>query len=335
MNSLNELVYLCKLVGSHFDLSQAGGGNISIKEGNNLYIKASGLILSEVETDYGITPLSLKDGHDFTSNLLNIDEGSYGKELERIIPKGYLRPSMESPLHLLLKKKYIIHCHPTSVLALCSSLEGKSQLSSNFPKAQWIPYCSPGLKLAQFFKQSVDLDKNIYFMQNHGLIIAHDSIEEAIHLLKQTATKCHQICNKPFNPDIFRILEFIHKKLSISTSLLQSNDHTVKTNDLSDYAPICPDDVVYLGHRILSISDDLQREIKEFHEHNSVLPKVIRHKQTTYIFSSNLKKCRLIEEQLRANIIARSSYHCDLTIEKNEVDFLSNWEAEKYRAKGK
>lgn len=335
MNSLNELVYLCKLIGSHFDLSQAGGGNISIKKDDTLFIKASGLILSEVENDYGITPLSLKDGQGFTSNLLNIDEASYGKELEGITPKGYLRPSMETPLHLLLKKKYIIHCHPTSVLALCSSLEGKSQLSSNFPKAQWIAYCSPGLKLAQFFKQSVDLDKNIYFMQNHGLIIAHDSIDEAIHLLKQTATKCHQICKQPFNPDIFSILEFIHKKLSMSTSLLQSNDHTVKTNDLSDYAPVCPDDVVYLGHKILLISDDLEREIKDFVQNNSFLPKVIRLKETTYILASNLKKCRLIEEQLRANIIARSSYHCDLTIDQNEVEFLSNWEAEKYREKGK
>ena len=199
MSSLNELVYLCKLIGSDFELSQAGGGNISIKFGGNIFIKSSGLILSEVEEHYGITPIPLKQGLAFTSKLDLIDEASYGKELEAIATPDSLRPSMETPLHLLLKQKYIIHCHPLSVLALCSSTTGEIELRDNFPSAVWVPYSSPGLKLARHFKESVDLTQNIYFMQNHGLIIAHDSKDEAIDLLTKTIEKCTMICGDESN----------------------------------------------------------------------------------------------------------------------------------------
>ncbi len=335
MTLLNELVYLCKLIGSDFEMSQAGGGNISIKSSDDLFIKSSGLILSEVEENFGMTPIPLKEGQDFTNKLNHIDEVSYGKELEAIAKPGSLRPSMESPLHILLKKKYIIHCHPIAVLALSSSTSGEAKLKEIFPTAAWVPYSSPGLKLARYFKKSVDLNQNIYFMQNHGLIIAHDSKEAAIELLISTVDKCKKLCGIDSSGEISNILSFIYNQFNITTSLLKTNDKELLENDLTDYFAICPDDVVYMGDKVLIMSKDFKQELKDFFNSTTKLPSVFRFENRTYILASNIKKCRLIEEQLRANILARTYFKCDHKLDQSEVNFLSNWEAEKYRSKGK
>ncbi len=335
MNSLNDLVYLCKLVGSQFEMSQAGGGNISVKIEDKLYIKASGLTLSEVEKNYGLTPVSIKKGSIFSSKLKNIDESAYGQELEELTPPKFLRPSMETPLHLLLKKKYVIHCHPISVLALCSSSLGENEVKKNFEQASWIPYCSPGLKLARYLFQSVDLDQNIYFLQNHGLIISHDSKDGAIKLLRETVEKCTAICDIKKSYDTFDILQFIYDKLSISTSLLHSNDITISESELKQYKPICPDDVVYIGKNLLLIQKDYKKELKDYLDINGRLPKVFSYRSNTFIVAASIKKCRLIEDQLRANILARAFKGCNLSLDETEVNFLLNWEAEKHRSKEK
>lgn len=335
MNLLNELVYLSKLVGSDFDLNQAGGGNISIKAHDSLLIKSSGLTLSEVEKSYGITTVPLKSGQHFLSKLSLIDEASYGGELESLKSKNELRPSMESPLHLLLKKKYVIHCHPISVLALCCSSEGVNLLQQSIPEAVWVPYATPGLELARFFSKSVDLSKNIYFMQNHGLIIADDNIDSALELLIQTIETCSKLCKVDRSNDTIDILKHLFNSLSLCTSLLKSNDKTLMTNDLREYKVLCPDDVVYMGSQLLFIKDDIKGEIVNFYHQNKFLPRVIKDKESLYIQASSIKKCKLIEEQLRANILVSSMLSCDQELDQKEVHFLSNWEAEKYRAKGK
>ncbi|PIQ57406.1 MAG: hypothetical protein COW01_00290 [Bdellovibrionales bacterium CG12_big_fil_rev_8_21_14_0_65_38_15] len=335
MQLLSDIVYLCKLVGSQFEMSQAGGGNISIKHEDKIFIKASGLTLSEVEENYGISVVSTEMGKTFCSKLNQIDESTYGQELEALAPPEYLRPSMETPLHLLLKKKYVIHCHPIAALALCSSSTGQSEIKKNLADATWVPYFSPGLKLARYFSKSIDLDKHIYFMQNHGLIIAHDSKEEALTLLKETVEKCIKLCGVDENDDTFNIQFFINNQLSISTSLLRSNDQTIKDNDLRHFKPICPDDVVYLGKNLLHIEKDYKKELKEYLDLNGRLPKVFRFKNDTFIIAASIKKCRLIEEQFRANILARAYKNCDSSLDETEISFLIDWEAEKYRAKGK
>lgn len=335
MNSSNELVFLCKLIGSDFELNQAGGGNISIKTDEVLYIKSSGMMLSEVEENYGITSIEHSKGKQFLSTIEHIAESNYGQELEQITDTHSLRPSMETPLHLLLQKKYIIHCHPLAVLAICSSSTGETELKHNFPDAEWIPYSSPGLKLARYFKQAVDLEKNIYFMQNHGLIIAHDSKIQALELLNNTIEICSKLCTNANSNIVSEILGFIHDEFKIAVSLLQSNDYDLKTNNLQDYRAICPDDVVYMGSSILHINKDYKIELKDYLNDSGKLPNVFRYQNQTFILASNLKKCRLIEEQLRANILARKYFKCDHMLDQSEVNFLSNWEAEKYRSKGK
>ena len=57
MDIFSELSWLGKYLGSRLDLVQAGGGNISVKDGNELYIKSSGCILSEV-SDMGMDVLT-------------------------------------------------------------------------------------------------------------------------------------------------------------------------------------------------------------------------------------------------------------------------------------
>ena len=51
----SDLVDLCKFVGSQTPhWVQGAGGNISVKDGSHLYIKASGIRLANVSEEYGI-----------------------------------------------------------------------------------------------------------------------------------------------------------------------------------------------------------------------------------------------------------------------------------------
>ena len=68
-NLLKDLVKISKYFGQRFDLTQAAGGNSSIKLGNQMYIKSSGYSLSEVSLDNGYTLLDNDKLIDFLNKI--------------------------------------------------------------------------------------------------------------------------------------------------------------------------------------------------------------------------------------------------------------------------
>lgn len=174
------------------------GGNISIKDGTDIYIKRSG-------TD-------LKISSDIV--VINMDE--YKKE------KFDNDASMELNFHIKLKK-YVLHYHPFYInYILCSEECNKILKSHKFiRKFDIVEYYEPGEELADniFYDMS-----NIIFLKNHGVIIHSDSIDEVCGLYYKLRKMFFDITYDTFylTPDQFVLkddLEILYH--SILTRYLQ------------------------------------------------------------------------------------------------------------------
>ena len=157
----------------------AGEGNVSVRDGDAMLIKASGSTL-ETMTDEDLVRCDL-DG--------NALEGEEKK------------PSMEVSFHAWILKTFpeincVCHTHPTNTIkVLCSGRTHDftnkrlfpDQVVRNGRKSCLVPYATPGAPLREVIKLSVEefIGKNGYFpklilLSNHGIITASASIKEAI-----------------------------------------------------------------------------------------------------------------------------------------------------------
>lgn len=155
----NEYIYLSRKYGSRLDWFQAGGGNISVKEDNKLFVKKSGTAVCDAI--YVICDL----------NILNNVFHETEEHLERICQE---MPSIEVWFHTFTKK-YTVHIHPTQ---LCRSLCQPTQF---MPKLSYrsliVPYIKPGKELAQYI-QPIYQKESVIYLLNHGVIFTSDTMEE-------------------------------------------------------------------------------------------------------------------------------------------------------------
>ena len=331
MNYFNELSFIGKYLGSSLDLVQAGGGNISIKDKDKLIIKSSGCILSEIEEDYGLSIVDLKKAEKLNEHLVEIKEDNFGKELENLcINSDYKRPSIETPFHSLITNKVVIHIHPIPVLSMLSQIDSKDILAKNFDNYSFIPYATPGKKLAIEFKKNLNKDSKVIFMQNHGLVIAEDSTEKALNLLIDVVKKSATLTGYKLKPFSMDIVNYFKQKHNTLISVYESKDsELVQLYKNNGYRPLCPDDVVYVSHKVLELSEfkDIDTYIKEY----KTYPRIIFNENNLYFLAKNTIKARQIYEQFFSAVKAKGLLDKNIYIEQDEQNFLLNWEAEKYR----
>ncbi len=178
----NRLSYLCTKVGRQIPVwTQGAGGNISIKEGDRLWIKATGYRLDEVKESVGIAHVDYKkmvavlNQNTWTESEA---EENYAKLIrETTLPgEGLGLASMETGFHALLPGKYVAHFHSLASLLLYHEftkdrarvlkwLQQKTDLECAF-----VPVCRPGWILSGKIKG----DASLYFLESHGIILHSD-----------------------------------------------------------------------------------------------------------------------------------------------------------------
>jgi len=175
MSEIKKFLKLSKSVGEDFNLIQGPGGNTSYKDDNSIYIKKSGSFLSESE-----------DGDIFI--VENIKELEEFYKLSDNYEKFNSEMSIETPLHIIFKEKYVFHYH--SLLSIIISTKYKLELIKKFcfeNNISWIPYKRPGTDLAKEVLKNISEDKvKIYFLQNHGMLIASNSLSIIDSSIKST-----------------------------------------------------------------------------------------------------------------------------------------------------
>ena len=181
-------------LGSNKNLVQAAGGNTSMKSNDSMLIKASGTWLSN----------SLKE-----DVFVEVDLNSIKKKInseqddnfsEDIISKNDLRPSTETSFHALIDFKYVLHVHSTSTIANAISLNSSTNLKKHLGKKfAFIPYIRPGFPLTMLMKKIITSDIQIVILENHGLIVAGDDLQDTYELLLDTHKKLDFIINDNFS----------------------------------------------------------------------------------------------------------------------------------------
>ncbi|HLX80106.1 MAG TPA: bifunctional aldolase/short-chain dehydrogenase [Burkholderiales bacterium] len=152
-------VYTSRLLGRDKSLVLHGGGNTSVKIGENnlfgekeevLYVKGSGWDLETIEPA-GFAPVKL----DYVRRLAALPSLSDPQMVNELathtLRSGAPAPSVETILHAILPHKYVDHTHADAVLSVSNSPEGEKRIRDIYgDKVVVIPYIMAGFDLAAY-----------------------------------------------------------------------------------------------------------------------------------------------------------------------------------------
>lgn len=198
-NGTAELIKLCAYAGERFDLSQAGGGNVStIGPDGDMWITASGWALSDVKDKSALCRLD-HGGLVAIMRELSHGDGKSTAELDRLAGKRVLalrktpqvRPSIETLMHSLLGP-VTLHTHPIAVNAVVCRRDWREIMARLFPEAILVGYETPGVTLALALMKEMTARKtegspcSLVFLENHGIIVSGRSAEEVMNATDRT-----------------------------------------------------------------------------------------------------------------------------------------------------
>ena len=335
--TIKELIEISQYAGNRADYTQGGGGNTSVKnaEKDLMLIKASGYRLKDIDEKTAFVAVKKSAIANYYASVDTSVEKDYEKESAEISKNSVvpvegiatLRPSVEVGFHAILKK-YVIHTHSVYANILTCSKEGEALAKEIFANADFgfifLPYINPGFELTLAMKTAIDeyvknngVYPEVIFMKNHGLVVTSDYLNRVIAV--NTAVN-EAIMAKFGLADDFRTVTLKEvddgfvSETSIVNSFVKEND---LTKDFLDKYPLYPDQLVYLNN-ILS------------HAPHTL---VINGGEVRY--NTDVKQATTLEETLAAYLfVIETIRRAGLTINtmsEKEVDFINNWEAEKYR----
>jgi rhamnose utilization protein RhaD (predicted bifunctional aldolase and dehydrogenase) len=174
-------------------LVQAAGGNTSIKQDGVMWIKASGTWLRDAATKDIFVPLDMAA---LTSALMkdSADCESCLPFVQHDLNRSGLRPSIETSVHGLMPQDVVLHVHCVNTIALAICEDARQRFAERLFRFNWsfIPYARPGLQLARTIRKHLVSGSNVMILQNHGLVVAADTVEDAEKLLAQVveAVRC-------------------------------------------------------------------------------------------------------------------------------------------------
>ena len=335
--SIFDLVDISQYAGNRADYTQGGGGNTSVKneEKELMLIKASGYRLKDMTENNAFVAVDKKKIYDYYENVDLSVKKDYEKESAEVSRssvvelKGLpiLRPSVEVGFHAILKK-YVIHTHSVYANILTCSEQGEKIAEKIFNGKDFrfifIPYINPGFELTLAMKNAIGeytektgIYPEVIFMKNHGLVVNSDDLKR----VKTVNTEVNETIRNYFGlPDDFRKIT-LNACDGVFVSETSVVGQFVSKNGLDktflDANPLYPDQLVYLNN-VLNFS-----------------PEKMTVKGGKVFYKTDEKQATTLEETLAAYLYVMTVISkAGLTVSKmneKEVDFINNWEAEKYR----
>jgi rhamnose utilization protein RhaD (predicted bifunctional aldolase and dehydrogenase) len=277
------------------------------------------------------------------------------------------RPCVETLLHDMLPFAYVVHTHPALLNGLLCSQEGETAAREIFGDGfLWIPVTNPGYVLSRVVKNALDAYMNrkgkpadTIFLQNHGIFAGAESFEEmrVIHAnildtLKKKMTRLPDFSGKT---NTYLDSDAIARLLSAcagqnSRVVFERNAEFARlTGNRADFTPVSsaftPDHIVYSGSDPLFIAmtdnnraEDQIRDAWELHLKKTGRPPKIAAVQGRGVFGigASEKTAALALELFTdtAKVAAYSeSFGGPRFMTRDKIDFINNWEVERYRSR--
>lgn len=336
---LSELARLSQAAGKDPDITQGGGGNTSVKlDGRLMAVKASGCKLKDMTPQKGFVVLDYVKVREYYDRVDLKSDIDYYDDSARFVRdhcvdlpgmESGMRASVEAGFHSLLLK-YVIHTHSVYANILCCTREGKFIAEELFGKEEypmlWLPYIAPGFLLTLEIKKAMDragFIPKLLFMENHGLIITADDDIECQGLHDMVTEKVKQRFGITEAYGYVGIRKIGEDRYESNSDFLR-NRFKESQRDAAWFEStiLYPDQAAYLSG---NISNDPQSPGKAFIN--------LKTGSITYLTSS--KEALTMEESIVAflfilEIAERNGLHI-MTMKKDEVEFIKNWEGIQYR----
>ncbi|WP_231862896.1 bifunctional aldolase/short-chain dehydrogenase [Alicyclobacillus mali (ex Roth et al. 2021)] len=179
--ALQELVDRSRRLGADRSVCNWGGGNTSAKttmldhmgrEIRVMWVKGSGSDLAEA-TEKSFTALRLDEVLPLMERDAMTDEEMVDYLAHCMVEAKHPRSSIETLLHAFIPHAHVDHTHPDSIIAICTSTNGREVAKEIFgDRAVWVPYLRPGFALSKLVAEAVRANPHCecVLMEKHGLI---------------------------------------------------------------------------------------------------------------------------------------------------------------------
>ena len=323
----------CTKIGADPLLVQGAGGNISWKDGDTLWVKASGMWMVDALKKDIFVPVNLV-------NLSNEISGGNYSATPKIIGESVFKPSIETILHALLPHKIVLHLHAVEILACMVMVEYMSLLElvvGNEIKWVAVDYHKPGSELAQAIKVVLANSEGIkiIFLKNHGVVFGGDSIEEIDLMLSNLSKRFRK--HKALNLSLFKNVNSNVDKnhwgpyikfyeAEIQQLALNSDLFNAVKNNWALY----PDHIVFLGRNPYLF--DSWEEFKSKNILDSNPPDLIFIKNSGVYTLTDFSVGKAAQLSCYYQVLRRQQDFLGINkLSDAEIDEIVMWDAEKYR----
>jgi rhamnose utilization protein RhaD (predicted bifunctional aldolase and dehydrogenase) len=364
--SIETLTEISRYYGKNPDYVLAGGGNTSWKDKDTLYVKGSGTSLAEAVPDSFVKmdrkalamiwEKQYPESSDERESAVLIDLMAARKPGEE-----KKRPSVETLLHGILPFTFVVHLHPALVNGLTCSQQGEKAAEEIFGKeAVWIAPVNPGYTLSKIVKTAADDYKSrngkaaaVIFLQNHGVFAGDNSAEGVKEIYDDIMNKIGaKIKRRPDfsdekiisdEPQISELVKTL-AALAGSAVFMRGGEVAALVKNRMSFAPVSsaftPDHIVYAGSDPLFVEANTSAGVRDawtqFVDKTGRKPKLAA-VQGLGVFGvgASEKAAGLALELFRDAIkvaVYSQSFGGPLYMAKDKIDFINNWEVERYRA---
>ena len=370
---IQDLISISQFYGRDSRFVIAGGGNTSYKNAEKIWVKASGSSLAAITEDgFAVldrAKLNLMSDKVYSANAAEREEQVKNDLADATITKGK-RPSVETSMHNVIDFAFVVHMHPTLVNGLMCANNAQTDLQKLFgAKALYIEYTDPGYVLfkkvedaIKAFRAEDGAEPAVIWLQNHGIFVAANSIEEVkvlynkiLTTLSEGVTPSHPLtifdepratcsCTEKVLPGIRMILSKEGlKTLKVRKNALIKHFYDSKENQAKITKPFSPDAIVYCKSNYIFLNDEepeavlaeAAKQIPAFTDKFGYQPKVILIKGIGLVaVGDNAAQCDIIldvfEDAMKIAYYSES-FGGPHPMTQAQIDFIDNWEVENYR----
>jgi rhamnose utilization protein RhaD (predicted bifunctional aldolase and dehydrogenase) len=365
MANLGKLVALSRRFGSDPEWVLAGGGNTSFKDASTLYVKASGTSLGTIsESGFCAIDRSALDAMWKASYPARTEarEAAALADLMAARAAGETkRPSVETLMHGLFPQAYVVHTHPAAINGITCGREGKAAFERLFgEEGIWVPFVDPGYVLARTVREALESFRSrkgrvpaLMFMQNHGFLVAGESPEEiaalsarAMAAVMAQVRRAPDLSACPADAGLAaRVAETLLRLAGAGAALRFRSDleTRARAESAAAFAPLAsaftPDHIVYAGHEFLLAEGEvgsIEAAWADFVGRNSAPPRIVVVRGLGAFSCAKSPAAADAAILLYADACKVAAYAESfggvLHMTREKIDFIRNWEVEKYRS---
>jgi rhamnose utilization protein RhaD (predicted bifunctional aldolase and dehydrogenase) len=245
-------------------------------------------------------------------------------------------------MHAILDFKYVFHTHDLNINAL--TVQKNSQLM--FEKAlnglnwKFIPYIKPGIELCHQLVKLKSKDDNIFILENHGLIICGQDLNEIKNLNNEIRRRLKILQNRTIMGSPTKHFEKIITLKDTGYQFCEDESinalafHQPSIDKLSQ-GMLLPDFLVFLGPSLKTINpadSNFIDKIKKLSQNPLPLNSCIILTGRGIIVRTDALKGTLEIMRCVYDLLSLIPDNADLKyLDENETLALLNWESEHYR----